>query len=227
MQTVILAGGLGMRLRPMTEMVPKPLVPLLGKPVIEYTLEHLPPETTEIIFVVGYKGDMIRARYGDRAFGRAIAYANQEQPRGTGHAVKQARALVRGPFLLLYGDDVYGPAGLSKLKSHEWALLVRRVEHPEKFGVVVCDDEGNVTRMVEKPAEFVSYLTWVGAGVFQPAFLDVETPLSPRGEYEVTDMVNVLVGRGVRFATEHAELWLPGNTHEEVRVAEQELRALG
>lgn len=225
MQAVILAGGVGKRLRPITETVPKPLVPVLGRPVVEYTLDNLPSEIDEIIFVVGYKGEMIRETYGRAAFGRRISYAVQERQLGTGHAVKQAKSLVRGRFMLIYGDDVYGREGMERIARHEWGLLVRRVEHPEKFGVVVTDEDGYVTRLVEKPKQFVSDLTWVGVGVFQPEFLDVETTLSPRGEYEATDMFNVLIQRGIQFYTELAELWLPGNTHEEVRLAEQELRA--
>lgn len=224
MKAVILAGGLGKRLRPITESVPKPLVPVLGRPVVEYTLANLPSEVTEVVFVIGYKGEMIREHFGTEAFGRNISYVTQDQQLGTGHAVRQARPIVDDKFLLLYGDDVYGAEGLKRLAQHDWGLLVRRVDHPEKFGVVVTDEHGCVTRLVEKPKEFVSDLTWVGAGVFQGDFLDIETPLSPRGEYEATDMFNVLIERGVKLQTEMSELWLPGNTHEEVRVAEQELQ---
>lgn len=226
MQAVILAGGLGKRLRPITEDVPKSLVPVLGRPVVEHTLENLPADVDELIFVVGYKGEMIREAYGESAFGRRVRYVVQEQQLGTGHAVRQAKSLVHEKFLLVYGDDVYGREGLKRIVRHDWALLVRRVEHPEKFGVVVTDAEGCVTRLVEKPTEFVSDLTWVGVGVFQPEILEIETSLSPRGEHEATDMFNVLIERGMKFRTEIAELWLPGNTHEEVQLAEQELRAV-
>ena len=224
MKAVILAGGLGKRLRPVTEVVPKPLVPVLGRPVVEYTLENLPPDVTEIVFVVGYKGEMIREHFGTEAYGRGVSYVTQEQQLGSGHAVKQVKSVIDGKFLLLYGDDIYGPEGLQRLVRHDWGLLVRRVDHPERFGVVVVDEDGCVTRLVEKPKEFVSDLTWVGAGIFQADFLAVDTPLSPRGEYEATDMFNVLIERGVKFQTELSELWLPGNTHEEVRLAEEELR---
>lgn len=227
MQAVILAGGVGKRLRPVTETVPKPLVPVLGRPVVEYTLERLPPDVTEILFVVGYKGEMIRETYGDNAFGRKLSYVVQEQPLGTGHAVKRAASAIRGKFLLLYGDDVYGPDGLRRLIQHDWALLARRVEHPERFGVLQLRPDGIVNLMVEKPAEFVSDLAWVGAATLQPDFLQVETSLSPRGEYEVTDMVNTLLGRDIAFRTEEAELWLPVNTAEEITAAERVLVTAG
>lgn len=221
MQAVILAGGLGKRLRPVTETVPKPLVPVLGRPVVEYTLEQLPPEITDVVFVVGYKGEMIREAYGDHAFGRSLTYVVQEEPLGTGHAVKCAAPVIRGRFLLLYGDDVYGPEGLRRLAQHEWALLAKRVESPERFGVLQLRTDGVVERMIEKPAEFISDLAWIGAASLQPEFLAVETPLSPRGEYEVPDMVNLLIGQGVPFRSEQAELWLPVNTAEEIAAAER------
>lgn len=227
MQAVILAAGLGKRLRPITETVPKPLVPVNGKPVVEYTLQNLPASVEEVIFVVGYKGHMIRETFGDSYGGRTVRYVEQGEPLGTGHAVRQAAPLVRGAFLLLYGDDIYGPKGLQRLVRHSWALLVRRVEHPERFGVVVLDEEGNVERMVEKPKEFVSDLSWVGACVVKQEFLSVETPLSSRGEYEVTDMLNELLRQGIRLKTEVADLWLPGNTREEVLSAEGELQRGG
>lgn len=191
---------------------------------MEYTLQNLPPEIDEIIFVIGYKGQMVRDVFGASYGGRAVRYVEQQQPLGTGHAARQAAPLIRGTFLLLYGDDVYGPEGLRRLIRHDWALLVRRVERPERFGVITLDAEGNVERIIEKPAEFVSDLSWVGACVVQPELLSIETPLSPRGEYEAPDMVNALIRRGVRFKVELADLWLPGNTREEVRAAEGELR---
>lgn len=226
MQAVILAAGLGKRLRPVTELVPKPLVPVHGKPVVRYTLEHLPPEIDEIIFVIGYKGHLMREAFGKSAEGRPVRYVEQGEPLGTGHAVRQAAPLVRGRFLLLYGDDIYGADGLRRLVKYDAALLVRRIEHPERFGVVVVGKDGTVERMVEKPADFISDLSWVGACVTQPDVLAIETPLSPRGEQEFPDMVNALIQRGVPFRTELADLWLPGNTHEEVRSAEAELQRM-
>lgn len=221
MQAVILAGGLGKRLRPITETVPKPLVPVLGKPVVEYTLENLPEEVTDVIFVVGYKGEMIKEKYGNRAFGRNISYVKQEQQLGTGHAVKCAVNLINRPFLLLYGDDIYGKIGLNKLVRHDWALLSRKVDHPERFGVLVLKEDGSVERMMEKPKEFISNLSWVGAAKLQPEFLQVETPRSARGEFEATDMVNDLINQGKKFYAEVTDLWLPANTLEEVKEAEK------
>lgn len=224
MQAVILAAGLGKRLRPITEEVPKPLVPVHGKPVVEYTLDHLPTDVDEIIFVIGHKGHLMREAFGDETRGRRVRYVEQGEPLGTGHAVRQASPLVRDRFLLLYGDDVYGAEGLRLVVRHTSALLVRRVEHPERFGVVVVRSDGVVERIVEKPATYISDLSWVGACVAPREILDIETPRSARGEVEFTDMVNAAIERGLRFRTELADLWLPGNTHEEIDAAGKELQ---
>lgn len=223
MQCVILAGGLGKRLRPITETVPKPLVPVLGRPVVQYTLEHLPAAVDEIIFVIGYKGEMLKEAFGEEVLGRRVRYAVQEEPRGTGHAVQCAKDLVRGPFLLLMGDDVYGPEGLRRLTEYSSAALVRRVPDPERFGVFEVSEDRRILRVIEKPDVFVSDLVATGAYALPSAVLDVTVPLSPRGEIEVTDMVNVLITRGVVFRAVEADVWLPANTQGEVVAAEQEL----
>lgn len=227
MQAVILAGGRGTRLQPATDAMPKPLVPVLGQPIVQYTLENLPPEIDEIIFVIGYKGKMIRRRFGKHAFGRRIRYASVRGLLGTAHCVRCAAPFLRGKFLLLYGDDVYGPAGLARLVRHDWALLVWRVKHPETKRVVVTDEDGYVVRLVEKPQKFISDLTWTGAGVFQPEpLLNADTAPYRReqDEYEeVPDMFCAVVDHGVKLRTELADLWLRGNTHEQREAAAREL----
>ena len=227
MQAVILAGGRGTRLCPVTDVFPKPLVPVLGRPIVEYTLENLPSVIDEIIFVIGYKGKMIRRRFGKRAFGRRIRYAPVRGLLGTAHSVRQAAPFLRGKFLLLYGDDVYGPAGLARLVRHDWAILVSRVEHPEHWRVVVTDEDGCVVRLVEKPHEFVSDLTWTGAGVFQPEpLLSADTAPYRREQdkhEEVPDMFCAAMDHGVKLRTELADLWLRGNTREQREAAAREL----
>jgi len=218
MQAVILAAGLGKRLRPITEMVPKPLVPVNGKPVIEYTLANLPPAVTEIIFVIGHKGYMMRAKFGNFWQGRKIFYVEQKEPLGTGDAVRCAAPLVKNKFLLLYGDDVHGGNGLKQLLRHPAALLVKKVSDPSRFGVVVVNEAGEVERLVEKSKQF--------AGVFPAAALKIKTPLSPRGEYEFTDVINVLVSQKTLIRAEETDFWLPGNTPEDIKAAALALAAV-
>src|SRR4051812_10320077 len=109
MQCVILAAGEGKRMRPLTETMPKPLVPVLGKPIIEYVLEALPQEVNEVFIITGYKGDMVRAHLGESHDGRPIRYIHQETPSGTAHALALARPHLNGRFLVLVADDIHGP----------------------------------------------------------------------------------------------------------------------
>lgn len=223
MQAVILAGGLGKRLRPVTETVPKPLVPINGRPILEYALDRLPEDITEIVFVIGYKGDMLREAYGDSVRGRNVSYAVQEEPLGTAHAMRCAAPFVHGPFLLLYGDGVYGREGLTKILQHDFSLLAHRVSNPEQFGVLVCREDGTLERTVEKPKEFVSNLTWVGAAKLPASALTLDVPRSPRGEYEATDVFNLLLQGGHVCRVEETDFWLTANTKDEISKVEEGL----
>lgn len=107
MQTVILAGGLGTRLRPLTHDVPKPMVPIGGKPYLERQLAYLAGQGfTDILLLTGYLGEQVEAHFGDGSgFGVRVRYSREETPVGTGGALLQARPLLEDRFLLLYGDS--------------------------------------------------------------------------------------------------------------------------
>jgi bifunctional UDP-N-acetylglucosamine pyrophosphorylase/glucosamine-1-phosphate N-acetyltransferase len=221
MQAVILAGGIGKRLRPITEMVPKPLVQVGGRPILDYILDALPSAVREIILVVNYKEEMLRDYVGTSSRGRLVYYVKQSEPRGTGHAVFCAGKLVRERFLLLMGDDIYSPASLNTLTQRQAAVLAREVENPRPFGVLRLDSKGLVSEIVEKPAQPPSRLVSCGAFVLPAEVTKIRVPPSPRGEIEVTDMVNVLIARGLRLNPVKTDFWLPANTPDEVKRAEE------
>jgi len=106
-QAVILAGGLGTRLRPLTETVPKPMVPIAGRPYLEYQIEYLHDQgITNIVLLTGYKAEYIEHHFGEgESFGVHIQYSKEEIPLGTGGALRHALGLLDGKFLLLYGDS--------------------------------------------------------------------------------------------------------------------------
>lgn len=123
MQAVILAAGKGLRLRPFTENHPKPLIPIADKPLIEYTLESLPDNTTEIIIVVGYLGQQIIDHLGNSWHGKPIKYVQQEVLLGTGDAILQAKSVVDQNFLVVNGDDLYSKSDLTKLLDFPFSIL--------------------------------------------------------------------------------------------------------
>src|SRR3989344_7915186 len=114
MQAVILAAGEGKRLRPLTLDRPKPMIELLGKPILEHTIENLPSAINELVIVVGYKSEKIKNHFGNNWKGRSIVYVEQNMPpTGTAHALFTARrALKPGRFLSLMGDNISGGKAL-------------------------------------------------------------------------------------------------------------------
>jgi NDP-sugar pyrophosphorylase family protein len=143
MQAVILAAGKGLRLRPFTEHHPKPLIPIADKPLIEYTLETLPDEITEIIIVIGYLAEQIKDHLGDSWHGKKITYVVQETLQGTGDAVLQAKAIVDQNFLVVNGDDLYSKNDLTALLEHQWSILAWKSTVPTEFGLDV-DENGRL-----------------------------------------------------------------------------------
>lgn len=149
MQAVILAAGRGTRMGDLTNEIPKPLLRIGGRPILEYTLDNLPREIDEVIFIVGYKGEMIRKYFGKEYKNRKIRYCEQTDFNGTAGAVCLAKDLLADKFLVLMGDDLYHKKDLEKLLRHDLALLVKEMENNTRFGAVETDSDGNLKQVVE------------------------------------------------------------------------------
>ena len=209
MQTVILAAGEGTRMRPLTETVPKPMLPVADRPLCAHTADAaVAAGASKLVFVVGYEADAVREYFGDAYRGVPVAYAIQAEQLGTAHAVEQALGHVNGAFAVLNGDDIYDEAAVEALFDGGPAVGAYAVEDPRPYGVFSLDGDA-VTGVVEKPEDPPSNRVNVGAYHF-PAeaadwFGDVEK--SERGEYEITDVVERLVAeREVRAVP--VERWL-------------------
>ena len=189
MQAVIMAAGKSTRTWPLTLTRPKPLLPVMGTPLLVHQLRALKGIADEAVLIVGYMGDMIREQFGDDFEGIALRYIEQKEQRGTGHAVLQAEPAITGPFLALNGDDLYNPDDLRRLASRPDLALAREVDQPERFGVFEIDGDDKVLNLEEKPARPRSNLANVGAYSFAPSVFELlrEIKPSPRGEIEVTD----------------------------------------
>ncbi|HNZ49451.1 MAG TPA: sugar phosphate nucleotidyltransferase [Candidatus Hydrogenedentes bacterium] len=192
MQAVIMAAGKSTRTWPLTLTRPKPLLPVMGMPLLEHQLRSLQGIADEVIIIIGFMGDMIQQHYGGQYGTIRLRYVEQKEQRGTGHAVLQTADAVKGPFLVLNGDDMYDPADLQKLAFQPDAALAREVESPERFGIFEIDGDNRVLGLEEKPARPRSNLANIGAYSFTPdifGLLEKVAP-SPRGEIEVTDAVH-------------------------------------
>jgi len=164
-----------------------------------------------VVVVVGYRQEMIRARFGDRFEGIAIEYVEQLEQRGTGHAVLQCAEVIDAPFMAMNGDDLFDARDLTRLAQADQAAIGMEVEDPRLYGVYEVTGDNRVVRLVEKPRDVFSKLANIGAYKFTPEVFEVleHTPMSERGEIEITSAVQTLAERG-DFRVVRAEgYWLP------------------
>jgi UDP-N-acetylglucosamine diphosphorylase / glucose-1-phosphate thymidylyltransferase / UDP-N-acetylgalactosamine diphosphorylase / glucosamine-1-phosphate N-acetyltransferase / galactosamine-1-phosphate N-acetyltransferase len=187
----MICAGKGTRMRPLTDTLPKPLITVCGKTILEYIFDALPEEIDEVILVVGYKEEQIRAFCGDVYKGKKIQYVTQENyAAGTGDALMRARDLVRGTFLFMYADDIHGKEALAEVVKHTHAMLGMRSDTPERFGVLELNTDGTLKQIVEKPEYPTSNLVNIGGFVLDPLVFSFQVPVSALGEILVTDMLN-------------------------------------
>ena len=214
MDAIILAAGLGTRLRPQTLTIPKPLLPIQNRPILDWTLGALPRSVERVIVVVNYLAEQIESYLKAQKHFTIWVAVKQESPRGTGDALRSCRGKVTADrFLVLNGDDLYGAADLDALSQKTAGLLVHPVDEPKKFGIVFSRPDGTLERMVEKPDLTGRQMANIGAYLFPRWAMDIDLPLSPRGEYEITDAVSK-VAAAEPFHAVPAKFWLPIGTIE-------------
>jgi glucose-1-phosphate thymidylyltransferase len=214
---LILSGGAGTRLRPITHTSAKQLVPVANKPVLFYGIEALVAAgITEIgIVVAPDTGDEIRRAAGDgEAFGARITYIPQAEPLGLAHAVLTAEEFLgESPFVMYLGDNLLRD-GITDLvaafREHEpnALILLTRVPDPWHYGVAELDG-GTVVRLVEKPKEPPSDMALVGVYMFAPVIFDAARRIEPswRGELEITDAIQLLIDDGRRVESHAVSGW--------------------
>ena len=203
MKALILAGGAGTRLRPITHTSAKQLVPVANKPVLFYGLESVAEAgITEVGIVVGDTADEIRAAVGDgSAFGLQVTYIEQEAPLGLAHAVLISREYLADDDFVMYLGDNFIVGGITHLVDEFRArrpaaqILLTPVRDPRQFGVAELDADGGVVRLVEKPTHPASNLALVGVYIFTPVVHDAVRAITPsdRDELEITDAIQHLI----------------------------------
>lgn len=204
---VILAAGRGTRLQEVTRDLPKPLLPLHGKPLIEHVLDSLRAAGFgRFLMVVGYRHELFYARF---AADRSIHFALQDPVDGTGSAARLAEPFTaQAPFLLIFGDILASPGDIravwERLRCDDPAaavIAVKEVDDPWQ-GAAVYESGGVVSEIVEKPPYGTSRTKWNSAGIFafRPVVFEALRRIgkSPRGEYELTDALRVLLEDGRR-----------------------------
>ncbi|MTE21833.1 glucose-1-phosphate thymidylyltransferase [Streptomyces sp. TRM43335] len=206
MKALVLAGGSGTRLRPITHTSAKQLVPVANKPVLYYGLESIAAAgITEVGVIVGATAPEIRAAVGDGSrFGLRVTYIPQEAPLGLAHAVLIARDWLGDDDFVMYLGDNFIIGGITPLveefrsRRPDARILLTRVSDPTAFGVVELDADGRVVALEEKPRYPKSDLALVGVYLFTPAVHAAVRAITPsaRGELEITDALQWLVDSG-------------------------------
>jgi NDP-sugar pyrophosphorylase family protein len=221
MDAIILAAGLGTRLRPYTLTVPKPLLLIRGRPILDWILAALPSSVERVIVVTHYLADQVEDFLKVQKQTANWTTVHQSTPRGTGDAFQSCRDRVQADrCLVLNGDDLYSSADLRALAEKPMGLLVHAVDEPRKFGIAFSRGDGTLEKLVEKPDLEGRQMANIGAYLFPRSALDIELPLSPRGEYEITDAVAMLAAREP-FYVVPARAWIPIGNVEAWRAAEQ------
>jgi glucose-1-phosphate thymidylyltransferase len=213
MKALVLSGGSGSRLRPITHTSPKQLVPVANKPVLFYGLEAIRDAgIASVGIVVGDTAPSIQAAVGDgSAFGLDVTYLRQDAPRGLAHAVLIARDFLGDDDFVMYLGDNFIVGGITALVDEfrsgrpDAQIMLTQVPDPRQFGVAELDASGEVIGLEEKPRQPKGDLALVGVYIFTPAIHEAVAHLEPswRGELEITEAIQWLIdnGRKVRSTT--------------------------
>ena len=220
MQCVILAAGKGTRMRPLTDTLPKPLVTVCGQTILDHIVLALPAVVTEIILVVGYKSEHIKAHCQEEFHGRKVQYVEQQNfSGGTGDALLCAKPLITGKFLFMYADDIHGAEALTKVVKEDHGMLAVHSDTPERFGVLVKNADGTLQKIIEKPKNPPTNLVNIGGFVAEPSLLTYTAAKSVLGEVYVTDMFSAYAADNPVKIIEQDQ-WLPIGYPEDVARAE-------
>ncbi|WP_169979419.1 MULTISPECIES: glucose-1-phosphate thymidylyltransferase [unclassified Microbispora] len=227
MKALVLSGGSGTRLRPFSYSMPKQLIPIANRPVLEHVLGNIRDcGVTEVGLVVGHWSSEIARVIGDGGrLGVRVTYIPQHEPLGLAHAVRLARPFLGDDDFVMYLGDNMLPDGIAGIARDFRAgrpaaqVVVHRVPDPREFGVVELDEAGAVRRLVEKPAHPLSDLALVGVYFFTAAIHEAVEAIPPgrRGELEITDAIQWMLARGAAVkATEYRGYWKDTGKAEDV-----------
>ena len=182
MDAIILAGGLGKRLYPLTQSMPKALAIIKGKPIIMRVIDELPKEITRIVVVIGYLGEKIKDTLGEEYAGKVIEYAKQEEQLGTLDALRSAKAMIQSErFLVLNADDLITRNDVEEMLKYPLAWLVATYQLQNPYGVCEADENDIILKIIEKP----KIETCINNGVYllDRQIFNIEVKPASNGEY--------------------------------------------
>lgn len=223
MQAILIAGGAGTRLRPYTLRTPKPLLPLCGRPVVEYQLDLLKAAgVRRVVFAVGVMADQVRQHFGSGdAWGMSFAYALEPEPLGTAGAIRNCLPLLDGETSLVFNADVLSDLDLGAVLAQHRAsealatLTLTEVADPSRYGVITTDERARVTAFIEKPEPGTAPSNWINAGTYVLEEAVIRDIPSHRAVSIERETYPGLLGQGHHLsAFRHRGYWLDIGTAE-------------
>lgn len=236
MKIIVPMAGRGSRLRPHTLTVPKPLVPVAGKPIVQRLVEDITAvcgeAVDEIAFIIGDFGDQVPKdliAIAEKLGAKGSIYY-QDQPLGTAHAILCAKESLSGPVVVAFADTLF-QADFTLDNSQDGIIWVKQIEDPSAFGVVQLDEGGNITGFVEKPQTFVSDLAIIGIYYFKDGGMLrnelqylIDNDIKDKGEYQITDALENMQKKGLNFKPGEVKQWMDcGNKNVTVATNKQVL----
>jgi len=209
MKAVILAAGEGKRLRPFTETMPKVMLPVANKPILEHILDALKnTEITEIILVIGYKKEVIM-EYFKEYKGIKINYVIQDKQLGTAHALLKAKNYIKNSFVVIPGDNIIDKKSIVKLikNKSDYSILIKENPHPSKYGVVLIE-KGKLKNLVEKPSKEMGKFISTGIYKFPKTIFNEIEKLRSQGIYDLSAVIECLINQEKTIDTILAESWM-------------------
>lgn len=214
-------AGRGSRLRPHTLTVPKPLIPIAGKPIVHRLVEDiakvLDEEIDEVAFIIGEDfGEQVESdlMHIANSLGAKGTIYYQDKPLGTGHAIMCAKESLSGPAVVAYADTLF-KADFNLDKSADAVMWVKKVENPSAYGVVKLNENNEIIDLVEKPEEFVSDLAVIGIYYFKDVEIlkkelqnVLDAKLTRGGEYQINDGIEAMRKSGLRFVPGKVDEWM-------------------
>jgi len=228
MQAVILATGLGKRMRPLTEKMPKTLIPVNGKPFLFYLINNLQKAGfDDFIIVANYRIEMIKEFLKQYGFNATVI--DQREPLGTAHAIAAAENFVKGDFVVAMSDNLYSAKDMERFRINDGLNYVGGIFHsnPEKYGNLLINGDF-LERIVEKPAQKVSDFINTGLYKFTPEIFSTIKKIrkSERGEYEITDAISLLCKERKVKTVQLKDYWLDMGKPEDIPTIEKFLKNL-
>lgn len=219
MKAVILAAGKGTRMQPFTFSKPKVLLPLANKPIIQYIVEDIADigkdKIDEIFVVTNYLEGQIKSFFSKNDFAIKVTFIRQKRVSGTGEALKSVSGKVKGKFIVVNGDEVFGPTAIAAVldsfltMNAEGAVGAFKSDHPEEFGVLVTDGDGALERIVEKSKNPPTDIVNAGVYAFSDKIFEYLERLEPseRGEIELTDAIELMAQETKRVFVKEVDYW--------------------